>query len=211
MKKILLLLIVAQLSFSNSIFSAPELIKIQQIDSLSPNLNDSISSMMDFQSDYLTNAEIEHQKLMRNIFVVGFILMLGLLIFTILFYGSKIKKVSGIILLQNEAVNSSKDQLIKIINIFNYIDQHIYITDSKGNIEWLNTYATKWFTDDFEKTKISFLNKLKTENQGIVFQGINEDKPIFFKDNLFEKELEWKMIPIKNSKGEFSNIVFVGA
>ena len=120
-------------------------------------------------------------------------------------------KVSGIILLQNEAVNSSKDQLIKIINIFNYIDQHIYITDSKGNIEWLNTFATKWFNEDFEKTKISFLNQLKTENQGVVFQGINEDKPIFFKDNLFDKELDWKMIPIKNSKGEFSNMVFVGA
>jgi hypothetical protein len=211
MNKLFVLIFIALLSFSNVVYASPAQVKIQKTDSIKPKLDDSISSLLDFHADYLTNSEIEHQKVMRNIFGVGFVLLLGLLIFTIVFYGNKIKKVSKIILLQNDVVNSSKDQLVKIINIFNYIDQQIYITDSKGNVEWINSFASKWFIEDFEKNKISLLTKFKAENQGIVFQGINEDKPILFIDNLNGKDLEWKMIPIKNSKGEFSNMIFVGA
>ncbi len=211
MKKLTILLLFMLLSFSNTILPETKLTQFQQIDSKKPDINDSITSMMNFHSDYLTNAEIEHQKLTRNIFIVAFVLMLGLLIFTIVFYGNKIKKVSSIILLQSEVVNSSKDQLVKVINIFNYIDLQVYITDSKGNVEWVNSFASKWFTESYESNKISLLNKFKSENQGIVFQGINQDQAVLYKDNLFGKELDWKMIPIKNSKGEFSNMVFVGA
>jgi len=210
MKKLLFLLFLMLLCFSNTVIPSNKSAQIQHIDSIKPDLNDSINSMIDFQSNYLTNMEIEHQKLMRNIFIVAFLLTLGMLIYTIIFYGNKIKKVTGIIFLQNEVVNSSKDQLVKVINIFNYIDQQVYITDAKGNVEWVNAYASKWFTESYESNKISILNKFKSENQGIVFKGINEDKPIVFKDNLFGQENEWKMIPIKNSKGEFSNMVFVG-
>jgi hypothetical protein len=211
MNKLILVLLFAVSSYCNTLQAKPQPSQFQHIDSMKKTLNDSIGSMADFHSDFLASSEIDHQKLLRNIFIVAFVMMLGLLIFTILFYGGKIKKVSNIIVLQNEAVNSSKDQLIKVINIFNYIDEQVYITDSKGNVEWLNSFATKWFTEDIEKSKISLLSKYKTENQGFVFQGINEDKPVSFIDNLFGKELEWKMIPIKNSKGEFSNMVFVGA
>ena len=211
MKKLLFSLFLMLLSFSNTVIANNKSTQIQYIDTIKPDLNDSISSMIDFQSNFLNNVEIEHQKLVRNIFIAAFLLMLGMLIYTIFFYGNKIKKVTGIIFMQNEVVNSSKDQLVKVINIFNYIDQQVYITDAKGNVEWLNTYASKWFTESYESNKISLLNKFKSENQGIVFQGINEDKPILFKDNLFGQESEWKMIPIKNSKGEFSNMVFVGS
>ncbi|MDF1550312.1 MAG: hypothetical protein P1P88_20980 [Bacteroidales bacterium] len=189
--------------------ASPELAQYQINDSIDNALNDSINSFIDFQSDYLVKTEVEHQKLMRNIFAIGFVFMLGLLVFTIIFYGNKIKKVSGIIIMQNEVLNSTKDQLIKIINIFNYIDQQVYITDTKGNIEWHNTYASNWFTQDYEKEKVSLLNKFSTENQGIIFQGINEIKTILFEDSLYTPNGKWKMIPIKNSKDEFSNMVFV--
>lgn len=191
--------------------ASPELSQYQINDSIENALNDSINSIIDFQSDYLINTEIEHQKLMRNIFAIGFVFMLGLLVFTIIFYGNKIKKVSGIIIMQNEVLNSTKDQLIKIINIFNYIDQQVYITDTKGNIEWHNTFASNWFTQDYEKEKVSLLNKFSTENQGIIFQGINEIKTISFEDPLYAPKGKWKMIPIKNSKDEFSNMVFLAS
>lgn len=191
--------------------ASPELAQYQINDSINNALNDSINSFIDFQSDYLVKTEVEHQKLMRNIFAIGFIFMLGLLVFTIIFYGNKIKKVSGIIIMQNEVLNSTKDQLIKIINIFNYIDQQVYITDTKGNIEWHNTYASNWFTQDYEKEKVSLLNKFSTENQGIIFQGINEIKTISFEDPLYAPNGKWKMIPIKNSKDEFSNMVFLAS
>jgi hypothetical protein len=170
---------------------------------------DSIHQLMDLNSNYMVNAEVEHQKLLRNVFAVCFFFMMGLLIFTMLFYGSKIKKISNIIILQDTALKATKDQLIKIINIFNYIDQQVYITDSKGIIEWANAYSLNFFKEKYEESQISLIEKFTAENQGIISKGINDQQQIFFTDNLFTKDLKWKMIPVKNSKGEFANMVFV--
>ncbi len=190
--------------------ASPQNANYQQNDSTRQSISNNIDSMLDMQSEYLVNTEVEHQKLMRNIFAISFIIMMGLLIFTIVFYGRKIKKVSGIIMMQNEVLNSTKDQLIKIINIFNYIDRQVYITDSKGIIEWHNLHAANWFVQDYEKEKISLINKFADENKGQILQGINEVKIISFNDKIFDQQANWKMIPIKNSKDEFSNMVFVG-
>lgn len=203
------LLIIAFISLGFSASANTYTAHYQFNDSTKTIITDSLNSMVDFQSDYMANAEVEHQKLLRNIFAIGFIFMMGLLVFTIFFYGNKIKKVSDIIVMQNEVLKSTKDQLIKIIGIFNYVDQQVYITDSKGNVEWHNSHAGNWFTMDYEKEKVSLINKFSTENQGLIFQGINETKSIVFEDNLFVEKGKWKMIPIKNSKDEFSNMVFV--
>jgi len=205
-----ILLISILIGFTSYINAEIYLPNYQTNDTTIQVLSDSLNSAMNFQSDYLTNVEVEHQKLMRNIFAISFIVMLGLLVFTIVFYGRKIKKVSGIIIMQNEVLNSTKDQLIKIINIFNQIDQQVYITDSKGNVEWHNTYASNWFTQDYEKEKISLINQFANENKGLILQGINEIKIISFQDKLFNQKSDWKMIPIKNSKDEFANMVFIG-
>ena len=204
-------LTVVLLSTSFLVFSSPHYINYQANDTSIQLMTDSLNSVLNFQSDYLSNAEVEHQKLMRNIFAISFILMLALLVFTIIFYGRKIKKVSGIIVMQNEVLTSTKDQLIKIINIFNYIDRQVYITDSKGNIEWHNSHASNWFIQDYDKEKISLINKFANENKGLILQGINDVKIITFEDNVFDQQSNWKMIPIKNSKDEFSNMVFIGS
>ncbi|MEN8121620.1 MAG: hypothetical protein ABFS35_14805, partial [Bacteroidota bacterium] len=155
-------------------------------------------------------SELEHQKLLRNIFAVSFIFLFATLMFIIFFYGSRVKKINELINVQNEYMNSAKDQLQKIIAVFNYIDQLIFITDSKGVVEWTNSFALKDFKDDYENSKVSLLNKFSSENQGVVFQAINNSQVINFSDNVFENSKNWKMIPIANSKGEFSNMVFVG-
>lgn len=198
------------LSISTFVLAEPQVSNFQQNDTLKQALSENIDSMLNLQSDYLVNAEVEHQKLMRNIFAISFIIMMGLLVFTIIFYGRKIKKVSDIIIMQNEVLNSTKDQLIKIINIFNYIDRQVYITDAKGVIEWHNLYAANWFIQDYEKEKISLLAKFADENKGQILQGINDVKIISFIDEIFGQKATWKMIPIKNSKEEFSNMVFIG-
>ena len=183
--------------------------KQQVPDSTTQNLQEPLKSYENFNADYLQKVEIEHQKLLRNIFAASFFFLLALLIFTMVFYGSKIKKVSNIIVLQDEALKSTKDQLIKIINIFNYIDQQVYITDSKGIIEWINAYGTNFFTEKYEETQINLVSRFSTENQGNVLKGINDQVLMSFKDKMFNEHLAWKMIPIKNSKGEFSNMVFI--
>jgi transcriptional regulator with PAS, ATPase and Fis domain len=202
--------LIAFLAVSSMLTATPEVVQYQLNDTTKTIFSDSLSSMMDFQSEYTSNVEIEHQKLLRNIFAFGFLFMLALMIFTIIFYGRKIKKVSAIIVMQNEVLNSTKDQLIKIINIFNYVDEQVYITDAKGNVEWHNSFSSTWFTENYEKEKINFLNKFTTENQGHIFQGINKLESVSFEDNLYQQQSKWKMVPIKNSKDEFSNMVFVG-
>jgi hypothetical protein len=200
------ILLVIAMMFIYSPISASTAYQVKQTqDSTIQTLN----HQLNYNSDYLQKAEVEHQILLRNIFAVGFFFMLVMLIFTLYFYASKIKKVTDILILQDDALKSTKDQLIKIINIFNYVDQQIYITDSKGIIEWANTYASNYFTEKYEENQISLVQKFTTENQGIVFKGINDQLQVTFKDNLYKEQAQWKMIPIKNSKGEFSNMVFI--
>jgi transcriptional regulator with PAS, ATPase and Fis domain len=177
-------------------------------DSVSKLSTDSISSFAGINNSYLQFAELEHQKLLRNIFAAGFFLTLILLIFNMFFYGNKIKKVTGIILLQDEALKSTKDQLIKVINIFNHLDHQVYITDNNGNIEWMNSQAMNYFKEDYIEKKIKLTTRFKPENQQIIANGIQEQQRVDYKDDLFPKDL-WKMIPLKNSKGEFSNMVFI--
>jgi hypothetical protein len=186
-------------------------VNYRQNDSIKQSLSNNIDSMLNDQSDYLTNNEVEHQKLLRNIFAVSFVVMMALLVFTTVFYGRKIRKVSSVILMQNEVLNSTKDQLVKIINIFNYIDRQVYITDAKGNIEWHNLHASNWFVQDYEKEKISLISKFADENKGQILQGINDVKIVSFDDEIFGQKASWKMVPVKNSKDEFANMVFVGS
>ena len=173
-------------------------------------LNSGKSSISEFQNTYLLESELEHQKLLRNIFAISFVFLFAALMFIIFYYGSKVKKINELIQIQNEYMNSAKDQLQKVIAVFNYIDQLIFITGSKGIIEWTNSFAMKVFEDDYEKNKISLIDKFSTENQGEIFKAINSNQTVIFDDHIFENNNNWKMIPISNSKGEFSNMVFVG-
>ncbi len=209
MKKIIMLLLIALSSLINDSYLYSEPSHYQQNDSVFRAVGDSIMPFQFSDSTYLLEAEIEHQKLIRNIFVVSFIFIMALLIFTMFFYGSKIKKVSNIIIMQNDALNATKDQLLKIINIFNYVDQQIYITDSNGNIEWINAHASTIFKEPYENNKTCMLDRFSPENKELILKNISENRQILFNDNLFGQNNSWKMIPVKNSKGEFSNIVFI--
>ncbi len=173
-------------------------------------LNSGKTSINEFQNLYSIESELEHQKLLRNIFAVSFLFLFATLLFIIFYYGSKVKKINVLINAQNEYMNSTKDQLQKIIAVFNYIDQHIFITNSKGVIEWTNSFALKVFKEDYESNAVSLLNKFSSENQGKIFQAINSKETALFTDSVFENTTKWKMIPIANSKDEFSNMVFVG-
>jgi hypothetical protein len=209
-KSLFLIILLSLFVFRPVSAAASKVYQVQQLaDSLKQTPRESMDKITDFDSAYLQKAEVEHQVLLRNIFAVSFIFLLVMLIFTMYFYGSKIKKVSKLILLQDEALKSTKDQLIKIINIFNYMDQQVYITDSKGIVEWVNACANKYFKENYDKDKISLVEMFNTENQGIIFKGINGQSQATYQDNLFNQLRQWKMIPIQNSKGEFSNMVFI--
>jgi hypothetical protein len=168
-----------------------------------------IETYLNYNQNYIAKAELENQKLIRNIFAISFFFVLALLIFTMVFYGGKIKKVSNIIVLQDDALKSTKDQLIKIINIFNYIDQQVYITDSAGIIEWINDSGSNFFLEKYEVTKINLLERFSAENQVSIFKAIIDQVQVSFNDKLYTQQNNWKMVPIKNSKGEFSNMVFI--
>ena len=173
-------------------------------------LNAGNTSISEFKNLYSLESELEHQKLLRNIFAISFIFLFVSLMFIIFFYGSRVKKINELINVQNEYMNSAKDQLQKIIAVFNDIDQFIFITNSKGVVEWTNSFALKVFKDDYENNKVNLLNKFSAENQGIIFQAINSSLTTKYTDSVFGIRNSWKMIPITNSKGEFSNMVFIG-
>ncbi len=198
--------------FSYFVMSAQETTLSQEKKDSTVNngLNVGNTSIDQFQNLHSMESELEHQKLLRNIFAASFIFLFASLMFIIFFYGSKVKKINELINVQNDYMNSAKDQLQKIIAVFNHIDQLVFITDSKGVVEWTNSFALTVFKDDYENNKVNLLNKFSAENQGIIFQSINNNQAIKIIDNVFESNKNWKMIPIANSKGDFSNMVFVG-
>ncbi|MCF6242259.1 MAG: hypothetical protein L3J74_13045 [Bacteroidales bacterium] len=169
------------------------------------------SSLSNFEDKYLLETELAHQKLLRNIFMISFGFLFAALMFIIFYYGSKVKKINDLIVLQNNQINAVRDQLQKIITVFDHVDRLVFITDEKGRVEWANIRARKDFTEDFLKSRISLLEKFSDENQGKLFQSINKVEVLDFNDNLYKEVKNWKMIPITNSANEFANMVFIGS
>ena len=168
------------------------------------------TSIVQSQNIYSLESELTHQKLLRNIFAASFLFLFAALMFVIFYYGSKVRKINELISAQNNYMNSTKDQLQKIISVFNHIDRSVFITNSKGVIEWTNTLANKKIGGSYENSEINLLNKFSSENQGKVFQSINNKITAEFNDTVFENISKWRVIPIENSKDKFSNMVFIG-
>ena len=190
---------------------AQEISKQNKTDSVNFNeLSLANSSINSFEQKYLLETELEHQKLLRNIFMISFAFLFIVLMFIILYYGSKVKKINDLIVMQNDRINAVRDQLQKIISVFDHIDRMVFITDTKGIIEWANINAREKFTEDFLRTKISLIEKFTDESQGKIFKAINKSEMINFDDQLFENVKNWKMVPISNSNNEFANMVFIG-
>jgi len=205
----ILILIISLLIFNQFIFS-----QNNKTDSLNIKPNASLlmengNSIEDIQSKYFVNAEIEHQKLLRNIFAIGFIVLFVALIFIIVFYGSKIKKVNELITKQNILVNSSKDQLVKIISVFNHLDQMIFITDKDGIIEWANDFSLTFLKQDYLTEKINLLSKFSDINRLSINDSIAENKILKIYDNVFSDNAQWKIVPINNANNSFSNMIFI--
>ena len=172
-------------------------------------LTNNSNSLEEIEAEYFTNAEIEHQKLIRNIFAVGFIALFITLIFIIIFYGSKIKKVNELIAKQNIIVNSSKDQLVKIISVFNHLDQMVFITDKSGLIEWANDFSLTFLKQDYLKEKINLLNKFTDKNRLSINNNIAKNEILKTYDNVFSTKAQWKIVPINNANNQFSNLIFI--
>ncbi len=183
---------------------------LQETDSI-VNFNElSTGSIRHFEDNLLQEAELEHQKLLRNIFMISFGFLFAVLMFIIFYYGSKVKKINELIVLQNNKINAVRDQLQKMIMIFDHVDRLVFITDDKGVVEWANARARQNFTEDFLQSKVSLMEKFSDENKGKLFQSINKVEVLDFNDHLYNEVKSWKMIPITNPANEFSNMVFVG-
>ena len=167
------------------------------------------NSLEDIQSEYFVKAEIEHQKLLRNIFAIGFIILFIALIFIIIFYGSKIKKVNELITKQNLLVNSSKDQLVKIISVFNHLDQMVFITNKDGIIEWANDFSLTFLKQDYLTEKINLLHKFSEENTVLIKDSSNKNEILKIYDKVLSEKAQWKIVPIKNANDTFSNMIYI--
>ncbi len=204
----ILILIISLIISNQFIFS-----QTIQDDSIKNNkvllINDNSKSLENIQSEYFNNTEIEHQKLIRNIFAIGFIILFITLIFIIIFYGNKIKKVNELIAKQNIIVNSSKDQLVKIISVFNHLDQLVFITNKGGTIEWANDFSIPFLKQDYLTEKINLLRKFSDKNRLSINDNIVKNEIYTTYDNVFSEKAQWKIIPINNANNQFANLIFL--
>ncbi|MEN8122832.1 MAG: hypothetical protein ABFS35_21010, partial [Bacteroidota bacterium] len=96
MIKLLKSLLIILLVFFSVVLNAQEISKPQE-NKDSTVLKDlktrTTSSISEFQNLYSLESELEHQKLLRNIFAVSFIFLFATLMFIIFFYGSRVKKI----------------------------------------------------------------------------------------------------------------------
>jgi len=207
-KKLILILSVAFFTLN---IQAQEVTLPNKIDSVDfEQLSTGTASISSFEDKFMLKTELEHQKLLRNIFMISFIFLFAVLMFIIFYYGSKVKKINDLILTQNNQINSVRDQLQKMIMIFDHVDRLVFITNEKGQVEWLNIRARQNFTEDFLQNKVSLMEKFSDENQGKLFKSMNNVDVLDFTDTLYSDVKNWKMIPITNPAGEFSNMVFIG-
>ncbi|OFX48542.1 MAG: hypothetical protein A2046_03320 [Bacteroidetes bacterium GWA2_30_7] len=180
----------------------------------------------------LQTEEIAKQTLLRNSFIIGFLLIFSLAFIILISYRQK-RKANKLLLLKNFEIEQKKEEiqsqanllqatnneLEKLSVIARETDNSVIIADSSGHIEWVNEGFTKLFgykLEEFIAEKGDNLRKATSNsNFETYFQNmISEKKSVNYISNTvnkFDNEIwvQTYLWPILDQLDEISKIVII--
>ncbi|MBN2664439.1 MAG: PAS domain-containing protein [Bacteroidales bacterium] len=213
----LLLLIFSALNF----FGQTDSLDIDQIysipDTLTDNLYDTDLSDMFYNDNFLIQTQLQSQKLLKNLFLIGFIFMTFVVIFLFYINNVKIKEVLAMVKIQERQIDLKKFEIEKMSVILNNTIDAICIIDTQNKILWNNSSFISLYgyeKEELENKKIDFFTSENTNIQELLENAKNNKKPVQFTFD-FKNKLEQtifvqrRIIPISNQDNSTENFAII--
>lgn len=187
-------------------------------DSVIDNSNiDDYQMSTDFDEVFLYKTEIQSQKLLKNLFLSGFIFMSLVVIFLFYMNNSKIKKVVELVKIQEREINLKKFEVEKLSTILNNTVDGLTIIDNKNKILWNNKSFLLLYgyeKNEVETLNIKFLSSENEEIQKLIDKCISEKTPVQFTFDFKNKNndtiyIQRRIIPISDDKNEIENFAII--
>lgn len=191
---------------SNTIFSIPDSIANKSID-YDENLNDL----------FAYETQIQTQKLLKNLFLIGFIFMTIIVIFLFYINNTKIKQVVRLVKKQEYDIVLKKFEVEKLSIILNNTVDAIVIIDDINNILWNNQSFYELYEISKEEVinkNIDFFSNEDNKIQELLDKTKIEKKPIQYTFSFKSKNdriiyIQRRILPITDSKSEIKNFAII--
>lgn len=191
---------------SNTIFSIPDSIANKSID-YDENLNDL----------FAYETQIQTQKLLKNLFLIGFIFMTVIVIFLFYINNTKIKQVVRLVKKQEYDIVLKKFEVEKLSIILNNTVDAIVIIDDINNILWNNQSFYELYEISKEEVinkNIDFFSNEDNKIQELLDKTKIEKKPIQYTFSFKSKNdriiyIQRRILPITDSKSEIKNFAII--
>jgi len=220
MKKILITLIFISVSLLNyaQTDSITSIIPNNTIDSQinainNPLKNDTpnFDSLMEYESN------IQTQRLLKNLFLIGFIFMSLLSIFLFYINNVKIKQIVNMVKIQDRQIDIKNFEVEKLSIILHQTNDGIAIVDDTSNINWFNNSFLKIYgytEQEIENEKIDFFRSENEDIQNLLDKVKTEKKPVQFTFEFKDKKgdtlyIQRKVLPFSDDKSQVTNYAFI--
>ncbi len=163
---------------------------------------------------FMLKTELQTQKFLKNIFLVGLIMMSIILILILFIYYSKVKGVINIIEKSEKEIEIRQLQIDKLSLIINNTNDAISIAQADGQIIWANKSFEKIFGFNPEQKKVNIFDSQDPDIQKMLEKCRTEHVPVQFTAQMTNENGEkiWvqrKIIPFVNEKNEIINFAII--
>ncbi|MBN2892425.1 MAG: PAS domain-containing protein [Bacteroidales bacterium] len=214
------LLLVLFLAFSLTIFGQNDTLDntVYPIpDSFINNININPPNTIDFDEAFLYKTQVQTQKLLKNLFLGGFIFMTLVVIFLFYVNQTKIKQVLGLLKIQEREIKIRRFEVEKLSSILNNTMDAVVIIDKDQKLLWNNSsfLSVYGYTNEELKTnKVDFFYFENEEISSLIEKCKKEIKPIEFtfehknKENL-KINIQRRIIPITDQHSDDVNYAII--
>lgn len=186
-------------------------------DTLTDNLYNTGLSDMNYEDNFILETQLQSQKLLKILFLIGFIFMTFVVIFLFYINNVKIKEVLKMVKIQERQIDLKKFEIEKMSFILNNTIDAICIVDTQNKILWNNSSFLSLYgyeKEELENKKIDFFSSEDTNIQELLESAKNNQKPVQFTFD-FKNKLEQtifiqrRIIPISNYDNSTENYAII--
>ncbi len=182
-------------------------------------VDDSLVTMSALQQSamdqvFLLQTEVQTQKFLKTIFLLGFIFMTIVVIILFVVYYTKIRQIIKLIDIQEREIKIRQFEVEKLSIILNNTMDAASITDKTGKVIWANRSFERIFGFNPDMKEYNIFDTDDPEIQKLHEQCRKEHKPVqYTKEIITDKgERKWiqrRIIPLVNDKNEILNFAVI--
>ncbi len=182
------------------------------------NVNQNINmSGITNQDNFMLQSQLQSQKLLKSLFLIGFVFMSFVVIFLLYINNVKIKQILKMVELQERQIQIKSFEIEKMSVILNNTIDAIAIIDAESNLLWNNSSFLTLYgyeKEELKDKKIDFFSSENSDIQELLENVKTNKKPIQFTFDFKNKTditiyIQRRIIPITNQQKDVENFAII--